>query len=353
MNKEVCIVAGVILGLLILFAVSLIFALCMGPLWFILPALLGGTLLYLLFGGLVNVPPEKRLVVQILGRFYGILPPGLQWVCPFFMERRAEVSIWEQSIKLFPDVIKIDFPDGSAILKGVTAFLRVKDPDISYEVSIFPSSTGKPETGVYRVIYEVDNWRERGRELLENAVRSYLGGLGLDDALRDGKGGYNLLDGKIPPDEVNGIKEKLASWGLELTKLTIEDFDLDPKVIAAREAVQEAKRKADAAEANILTRSRETVGALVRMMADAIGEETEDIQREIAASSEVRENFNRLAQELIIRQMSIDAGCLTDVRVGGSKDGQEDYLKKFFLEMMTAWKSLSSSKSEPSSKSEE
>lgn len=330
MNKEVGIVIGMILLLIVCIVfLGFLYLITSNVVFLILASVPLLILLVLFFGGLTIVPPEKRYVVEILGKFYDVLQPGLQWVCPFFMKIRAECETWEQSIGLFTEPIKIDFVDGSARLKGVYAFVRLCSPDVPYEVPGFPTITGGPETGSFRAIYEVDDWGARIKELLENASRSYLGSLGLDDALKEGKGGYNLFEGdRIPADEGNRIKDKIKAWGWELTKLTVTDFDLDESIIAARDRLQKARREADAAELEILTRSRETIGSLVQMFSDATGKPVDEIKEEINGNPEFRDKILLLAQDLVIRQMSIDGGALVDVRGSGNP----------LLELIEVWK---------------
>jgi mRNA-degrading endonuclease RelE of RelBE toxin-antitoxin system len=123
--------------------------------------------------------------------------------------------------------IKIDFQDGSAIPKSVEGFIKIRNPDTLYlseeenrlnkEKNKSNEETKKAKTGVYRSVYYVDNWRTKIIEVLENAVRSYLATLTIDEALPKRRGGYNLLDeNRIPKEETQIIRNTIEGYGLEL-----------------------------------------------------------------------------------------------------------------------------------------
>jgi len=314
-----------ILTILILVVITLIvlwvlvFPLISGK-W-ILGGILWGTpsLIFIFFGliGLNVIHQEERMVVELFGRFYKIKKPGLRWVCPFIMSKRAVVSIWEQTLSLFKAPIKIDFKDGSAVPKGVTAFIKIKNPGTPYKLE----GEDRPAPGVFRAIYYVNDWRMKATELLENAVRSYLATLTIDEALIEKRGGYDLLTvNRIPKSEKGKIKEALERWGLDLIRITVTDFDLDPTLVKARGDLQIRKRAADVADWEKIIRAKKTVGALIEMVAVSTGKKPEEIQKEISEDSAKEKEFIKFSQELITRQMSIDGKSLTDLRVEGGGD---------------------------------
>lgn len=293
----------------------------------------------IIFGiaGLKKVHQEERMVVELFGKFYEIKKPGLRWVCPIIMSVRAIVSIWEQTLVLFKDPIKIDFKDGSAVPKGVKAFVRIKDPGKPYK----SEEEAVERQGIFRAIYYVNNWRERIVELLENAVRSYLATLAIDDALPDKKGGYDLLTAdRMPEDEKAEIKKALELWGLKLERITVTDFDLSAEIVKSRDAVQTRKRAVEAAELERQVRAHKTVGTLIQMLADARGKTFSEIQEEMDKDTKLKKEIMVFSQELITRQMSIDSNSLTDVRVSGTGG---DALKSF-LTLIAAYKQISGEK---------
>lgn len=344
MSKEFALVVGIFLFLIALIAGFGFIALATGEIMLFIPAAIPlAILLFLIVEGLITVPQEKRFVVEILGKNCGTLKPGLQWICPFLMSIKRKDSIWAQAIELFPEEVKIDFIDGSATPRNVTAIVIVKSPDIPYDVPGIPSSTGKPETGIYRLSYFVDDGYLEARRLLENATRSYFNGLKLDDALTGGAAGFNLIDGRMPEDVVDGIQATLATWGLKLLKLIVEDFDLDEGIVEARDAVQRAQRRADAAKYEVLTRAQETIGAYIEMRAQATGKSVSEVQSEIFANPEEKKAVEDFVRKLINHQMSLDKGALTHVCVG---DEDNDSFTQFISQIIAVWKSLPSPSSQ-------
>lgn len=284
------------------------------------------TVLVVVFGigGLKIVHQEERMVVEFFGRFYEIKKPGLRWVCPFIMSVRAIVPIWEQILALFEESIKIDFKDGSATPKGVKAFVRIKDPGTLYKLK---GETIEKE-GIFRAIYYINNWRERAVELLENAVRSYLATLTIDEALPKRRGGYDLLiANRIPKNEKAKIKEALEMWGLQLERITVTDFDLDSEIVKSRNEVQKRKRAVEVAEYEKIIRSQETIGALIQMLAESTGKKPEDIRKEIDNDSDLKRRLRAFSEEVVTRRMSIDANALTDIRTGGGGSLEQSLLR--------------------------
>jgi len=277
-------------------------------------------------GGLKAIHQEERAVVEFLGRFYEIKKPGLRWVCPIIMSIRAIVPIWEQTLILFKESIKIDFKDGSAVPKGIKAFIRIKDPGTSYKLE--GETIGR--AGIFRAIYYINNWRERAVELLENTVRSYLATLTIDEALPERRGGYDLLsENRMPEPEREKIRKTLEMWGLKLERITVTDFDLDPEIVKARNEVQKRKRAVEVAEHEKVVRATETVGSLIQMMAESTGKTPREIQKEIDKDPKLKKRLTSFSEELITRRMSIDAKALTDIRTGGGGNLEQSLLRLF------------------------
>ena len=301
---------------------------------------------FVFFGlkGLKVIHEEERAVIEFFGKFYGIKKPGLIWVCPIIMKIREKIALWEQTIKLFENPIKIDFQDGSAIPKSVEGFIKIRNPDTLYlseeenrlnkEKNKSNEETKKAKTGVYRSVYYVDNWRTKIIEVLENAVRSYLATLTIDEALPKRRGGYNLLDeNRIPKEETQIIRNTIEGYGLDLLRVTVTDFDLDPEIVKARNEVQKKLRQTEVAEYEKIIRAKETVGSLIQMLAESTGKKYEEIQEEIATNTELKNTIQSFSKELITRRMSIDGKALTDIRVSGAQG-----MEKGLLEIVALWK---------------
>ncbi len=159
--------------------------------------------------GVKAVQQQERRLVEFFGKYIRTLKPGLGWILPGLMKIRASISTWEQTIPLFETPVTVDFQDGSATPKGAEVFVRIKNPDIPYD-----AGDGKMETGVYRAIYEIKNWRTAIRDLVENAIRSYLNSLTIDKGITKKAAGFDLTN-RFPKKEKERITNALDIWGFE------------------------------------------------------------------------------------------------------------------------------------------
>ena len=283
--------------------------------------------LLLLWGllGVRQVGQEERWVIELFGKYCRTLRPGLNWIFPWIMKTRAVVSTWELILPLFEDPIKIDFKDGSAVPQGTEVFVKMRSP----------------EDSAYRAIYEVANWREAITVLIENALRTLLNGFTIDEAITMAKPGYDLANhdpaSGLPNDELKRIEGALSGWGFELKRITVQDFDLDPDLVKARDQVQIRKKEAEAATFVAQRRAEETLGVITEMLARSRGKTVEEIVKEIDESPKLRKEFFKLAKDLLERRMATDANSFVDIRVDGA-EGIEASLLRIFA---AAWKQIS------------
>ena len=282
--------------------------------------------------GIRTVQQQNRLIVEMFGKYLMTLQPGLQWILPGIMKVRAFIEVWEFSLPLFEQGIKVDFSDGSASPKNAEVFIAIKSPDVPYSVK-----GDESRDGPYRAIYRIADWRASIKDVAENALRTYLNRLTIDEAITMQKAGFDLVnrDPKkgIPNEELEKLIDSLASWGWELKRITVGDFDLEPELVQARGEVQVNKKKAESAMFVKITRAQETVGTLIGMMAEIMGVSNKKIQEEIRNNPSLRRELNLRAQEMITRRMSIDGNALTDVRIQGGDD-----LSKGLMAIITAIK---------------
>ena len=277
-------------------------------------------LVLLVFVELHVVQQHQRFVIERFGSYNRTQRPGLRFMIRFVEQVRAVVPVWEMTLPLFEQAIKIDFQDGSATPKNGEAFIQISRPDERYDPN---GALGRPMTGVERAVYQIANWRTAIRDVLENALRTYLNSLTINEAITQRRGGYDVIgNGLAQQDaaEAQAIREKLATWGFELHRTTIQDFDLEPELVRARGQVQVAQRKAEAAVFERRTRAQGTIGALVQMMAEATNQTYESVQAQIVADPKLQAEMRALATDLVTRQMSIDGKALQDVRIAGGGD---------------------------------
>src|SRR3989344_2529919 len=271
--------------------------------------------------GFKAVPEDERFVVELFGRFSQILTPGLKWIWPWFQSVRASVPTSIQEIMLFDPPIKIDFSDGSAIPQGAVAQVQLKlNNDEPYSIA------GDEERHpAYRAIYLVSNWRNRTREVLENAVRSQLNAITLNEGLVKNGPGIKLHERVGGEEALVTISGTLEQIGIELTQITIKDFDLEPALIAARGAIQVAARNLEAQRLNAQALAQQSVGVLLSMLSIITGKTPETVSQEINRNSKLKKELMAFATDMASRQTSLQRDALTDIRVEGA-DGLQTAL---------------------------
>lgn len=277
--------------------------------------------------GFKAVPEDERFVVELFGRFSQILTPGLKWIWPWFQSVRASVPTSIQEIMLFDPPIKIDFSDGSAIPQGAVAQVQLKlNNDEPYSIA------GDEERHpAYRAIYLVSNWRNRTREVLENAVRSQLNAITLNEGLVKNGPGIKLHERVGGEEALVTISGTLEQIGIELTQITIKDFDLEPALIAARGAIQVAARNLEAQRLNAQALAQQSVGVLLSMLSIITGKTPETVSQEINRNSKLKKELMAFATDMASRQTSLQRDALTDIRVEGADGLQTALLQAIAL----------------------
>ncbi len=284
-----------------------------------------GILIYFLLG-LKTTQQQERRLIELFGRYVYTLKPGLGFLLRGIMKVRATVFTWEQGIKLFEVPIKIDFQDGSATPKNATVYVKMKSPDEKYS-----SSDGRNFTGAYRSVYEIENWRTATRDLIQNALRSGLNIWTIDEALVKGKSGFNLVtdspESGLPNDKTEEIKDALAKWGYEITRIMIEDFDLPSDIIKARSQIQISEKEMVAAEYERKRKARETTGFLIESVAEATGKSFKDVQEILERDPSLKSKIWDFSKELVTREMSAKARALIDIRTEGGGGIEQVFLR--------------------------
>ncbi len=146
-----------------------------------------------------KVPEEERWLIEGFGKYYRTAGPGLIWLCPLLDKAKAYISVWTQKYRLFEKTIKIDFIDGSAVPKEAYVYVQADMENTKRDRG--------PEGAPYKMVYGVEDIKGAVVSLIENAVRSHLNSLTIDQGLTGGRGGYNIAE-KLPPNDKNGIERR-------------------------------------------------------------------------------------------------------------------------------------------------
>ena len=109
------------------------------------------------------VPQQTAFVVERLGKFYGVLQPGINWVVPFFDRIAYKHSLKEKAIDI-PEQICITRDNVQVRVDGVL-FLQVVDPQ--------------------RASYGINDYVFAVTQLAQTTMRAEMGKMDLDRTFED------------------------------------------------------------------------------------------------------------------------------------------------------------------------
>ena len=213
------------------------------------------------------IPQQERWVVEFLGRYAGVRGPGLTFVLHWLEKVREKVLILEQSLPLFEGE-KIDFQDGTSEVDA-TAYIVVRDNP----------------TDIWRSVYTVAGLKQWAESMIENALRPLFHGKTIDQALAMRGDLLVQIPIQISPQALADLVALLAEKGLELRRAPLEDVDLPPDVIAARQLPLQAQKALDAATIDAARRAVTIFGTVdeLRKRLEATGQYTADEAKNLAA----------------------------------------------------------------------
>jgi regulator of protease activity HflC (stomatin/prohibitin superfamily) len=171
--------------------------------------------------GVRIVPQGEEWVVERLGKFAGVLSPGLHVINPVFS--RVSYKVTTKDIILDIPQQEVITSDNAVILANAVAFIKVSN--------------------IERAAYGIENFREAMRNMVQTNLRSIIGGMQLNDALtsRD----------RIKTELKNAIADEALDWGLTVKSVEIQDIKPSPNMQDAmeRQAAAERERVAVVTEA--------------------------------------------------------------------------------------------------------
>ncbi|HEX5127816.1 MAG TPA: SPFH domain-containing protein [Rhodocyclaceae bacterium] len=167
--------------------------------------------------GVRIVPQGEEWIVERLGKYLRLLPPGLSILVPY---------LDQVSYKVITKDIILDVPeqevitrDNAVILTNAIAFIKVTDP--------------------VKAVYGVTNFTEAIRNLVTTTLRSIVGEMELDEALssRD----------KIKARLRESISDEALDWGINIKTVEIQDIKPSESMQKAMELQAAAERERKAA----------------------------------------------------------------------------------------------------------
>ncbi len=159
------------------------------------------------------VPQQTAFVVERLGKFYGVLQPGINWVIPFFDRIAYKHSLKEKAIDI-PEQICITRDNVQVRVDGVL-FLQVVDPQ--------------------RASYGISDYVFAVTQLAQTTMRSEIGKIDLDKTFEERT--------TVNQAVVQAIDEAAIGWGVKMLRYEIKNITPPQSVLHAMEKQMQAERE--------------------------------------------------------------------------------------------------------------
>lgn len=272
-------------------------------------------LFFLALSGLMIVQPEDRIMIEFLGKAYCIKRPGLRWVCPVLMKKRMRVSTWEQPVYLFP---KRRYPNGIHIDLKNGGKTELVEPILWVQMN--KAGEDQEEESVLRMVYSIDDWERAVQEGGEDALRTCLNNLTVEEVLSATHGSERESWWEAIKEYFPALEGTIKSYGLVPKRLTISDFNWDEKVVATRQKIFDeersialAKLSVEAAKDEVKQKAFESGGLFGNIVKLLMQKQYGELNKEEAI---------KVAETLVLYFKGADTKSLVDVRTGKSDVGQ-------------------------------
>lgn len=166
--------------------------------------------------GIVVVPQSETRVIERLGRFHSVLPPGLNFIIPFIDRSK---SIFARKI--------VPGPGGHPVVRMTST----KVIDLREQVYDFPSQqvitrdnvTTEINALLYfqitdpkKAVYEIDNLPNAIEKLTQTSLRNVIGELELDETLTS----RDTINSKLQVI----LDEATNKWGVKVNRVELQDI---------------------------------------------------------------------------------------------------------------------------------
>ena len=184
--------------------------------------------------GVKVVPQSETRVVERLGRFHSVLPPGLNFLIPFIDKpktiytRRVENAIGGRHVIRNSATIVIDlreqvydFPSQQVITRdNVTTEINA----LLYFQIVDPK----------KAVYEIDNLPNAIEKLTQTSLRNVIGELELDETLTS----RDTINSKLQVI----LDDATNKWGVKVNRVELQDITPPESVRVAMEKQMQAER---------------------------------------------------------------------------------------------------------------
>ncbi|GDY28517.1 SPFH domain-containing protein [Gandjariella thermophila] len=177
---------------------------------------LGVVILLVLITALKSVlviPQATAAVIERLGRFRTVAPPGLNVLVPFFDRVRARIDLREQVVSFPPQPVITQ--DNLTVSIDTVVYFQVTDPRAA--------------------VYEISNYIIGVEQLTTTTLRNLVGGMSLEDTLTSRDQINSQLRGVL--DEATG------RWGIRVARVELKAIDPPPSIQDSMEKQMRADRE--------------------------------------------------------------------------------------------------------------
>lgn len=260
--------------------------------------------------GLKIVQPEDRIMVEFLGKAYCIKGPGLRWICPILMKKRMIVFTWEQQVELFPER---RYPNGINIDLKNGGKTELVEPILWVQMNKI--GTDQEEESVLRMVYSIDDWKKAVQEGGEDALRTCLNNLTVEEVLSATHGSERASWWEAIKEYFPALEDTIKSYGLVPKRLTISDFNWDEKVVTTRQKIFDEERSIELANLSVKA-ARDEVLQKALESGGLYGEIVNLLMKKKYGKLK-KEEAMKVAETLVLYFKGADAKSLVDVRAGG------------------------------------
>ncbi|MCP2261474.1 Regulator of protease activity HflC, stomatin/prohibitin superfamily [Streptoalloteichus tenebrarius] len=159
------------------------------------------------------IPQAQAAVIERLGRFRAVAPPGLNFLVPFFDRVRARIDLREQVVSFPPQPVITQ--DNLTVSIDTVVYFQVTDPRSA--------------------VYEISNYIVGVEQLTTTTLRNLVGGMSLEDTLTSRDQINNQLRGVL--DEATG------RWGIRVARVELKAIDPPPSIQDSMEKQMRADRE--------------------------------------------------------------------------------------------------------------
>jgi regulator of protease activity HflC (stomatin/prohibitin superfamily) len=159
------------------------------------------------------VPQQTAYILERLGKFYGVLQPGINFIIPFFDRIAYKYTLKESAIDI-PEQICITRDNVQVRMDGVI-FIQVIDPK--------------------KAAYGIADYTFAVIQLAQTTMRSEIGKLDLDKTFEERM--------TINRAVVQSIDDAAIGWGVKVLRYEIKNITPPQSVLIAMEKQMQAERE--------------------------------------------------------------------------------------------------------------